>query len=538
MCAAFAQWGVERALERFTGMFAFALWDAGSRRLWLARDRFGEKPLYYGWSAGRFLFGSELKAFEADPEFGRQVDRGALALLLRYNCVPAPFSIYKGVRKLPPGTSLELAVGPGAPAPGEWPRPRPYWSAAAVAVRGAAEPSKLTDEEATAEVERVLGEAVGRQLVSDVPLGAFLSGGIDSSTVVALMQARSARRVRTFTIGFREKGYDEAAAARAVAGHLGTEHTELYVSPADALALVPGLAAIYDEPFADSSQLPTALVARLARAHVTVTLSGDGGDELFGGYNRHVWAPRLWSVLGRTPPDLRRLLGAAGSWLKLEQAAGMAAGPLADKVRKALETVRANSLEELYLGLRTHWPVPDAVVLGLEREPDSLPVRPPAWPHAGPLAMACVDALTYLPDDILVKVDRAAMAVGLESRVPFLDPRVAELAWSLRPDQRIRAGQGKWILRQVLSRHLPRELFERPKTGFAAPIGAWLRGELREWAETLLDERRLRLEGFFDPVPVRVRWHEHLRGGSDHAHALWDVLMFQAWLERARASSA
>ncbi|MBI3543286.1 MAG: asparagine synthase (glutamine-hydrolyzing) [Deltaproteobacteria bacterium] len=539
MLAAFSQWGCEPSLRRFAGMFAFALWDREARLLHLARDRLGEKPLYYGWCGATLVFGSELRALEKHPAFRRepdQIDRGALALLLRYNCIPAPHTIYKNVRKLPPGALLTFRAESASSEATRWPAPAAYWSAVDVASRGAADPLKLSDAAARDELDKTLRHVVGEQMVADVDLGAFLSGGVDSSTIVALMQAQSKRPVKTFTIGFSEEGYDEAAHAREVARHLGTEHTELYVGARELLDVVPRLATMYDEPFSDSSQIPTFLVSQLARKHVTVSLSGDGGDEIFAGYNRYLWAPRIWRRMRPVPRPLRAAVAAAMRALPepVLRAALALASPLLpamrlpmDKIHKALDVLDCASMEEIYLRLRSHLRDPASVVLGAtEPASPSFPVR------ADLRGLQCLDALTYLPDDILAKVDRAAMAVSLESRVPFLDHRVVELAWRLPEHQRVRDGQGKWLLRQVLYQYVPRELVERPKAGFAVPVGAWLRNELRDWAEAQLSETRLRNEGFFDAGLVRARWDEHLSGRRDWQYHLWDVLMFQAWLAR------
>lgn len=535
LLAAIAAWGVQSTLTRSAGMFALALWDRAERTLWLARDRMGEKPLYYGWQRNTFLFGSELKALQAHPAFRAKVDRGALALLLRHNYVPDPYSIYEGIFKLPPGSLLCLKDGQRDTVP------QPWWSLAEVAVRGVAQPFAGSDAQALDGLEQRLGAAVGGQMLSDVPLGALLSGGIDSSTIVALMQARSARPVRTFTIGFAEREYDESAHARAVAKHLGTEHTELHLGSGEALALVPQIAGIYDEPFADSSQLPTHLVMKLARANVTVALSGDAGDELFGGYNRYLLAPRVWKRLGWMPSPLRRAVSASLTALPaatlnrlagaLSRRAGVALpGDKAHKLGMRLRDVR--SIDDLYVSLVSEWPQPEAMVVGGCMPPNLLDDRS-CWPAlADPVArMMLLDGLTYLPGDILTKVDRAAMAVSLETRAPFLDRDVVEFAWSLPMHMKIRNGERKWVLRQLLDRYVPRALIERPKMGFGIPLDDWLRGPLRDWAEALLAEDRLRLEGFLDPVPIRAAWRRHLAGEASFGYRLWSVLMFQAWLE-------
>lgn len=539
LLAAFEAWGIEATLKKCVGMFALALWDREIRTLTLARDRMGEKPLYYGWQGDVFLFSSELKALRAHQAFRGEIDRDVLALYLRHNYVPTPYSIYKGIHKLLPGTRLTLA----ADAPiGVSPAPTFYWRA-----RDAAQAdvrSDLDNETAIGELDALLRRAVGGQMVADVPLGAFLSGGVDSSAVVALMQAQSKRPVQTFTIGFHEAGYNEAEHAHAVAAHLGTEHTELYVTAEQAMAVIPRLPVLYDEPFADSSQIPTLLVSELARRHVAVSLSGDGGDELFGGYNRYLWASRIWRTLGWAPRSLRAAL--AGVLTSLPPAAwngvfrGLSrflparwryANP-GDKLHKLADILAVRSPEEIYLALVSHWQQPPSVVIGAT-EPATVLTDARQWADVPDFEsrMMYLDQMTYLPDDILTKVDRAAMGVSLETRVPLIDHRVVEFAWQLPLSMKIRNGQAKWLLRQVLYRYVPRELIERPKMGFGIPLDVWLRGPLRGWAEALLDESRLRQEGYFHSKPIRQKWSEHLSGQRNWAYYLWDVLMFQAWLE-------
>jgi len=535
LLAGFEIWGIEKTLQHAVGMFAFALWGRDTRTLTLARDRLGEKPLYYGWQSGVFLFGSELKALKQHPAFKGEVDREALVLYLRYCCIPAPRSIYQGIHKLAPGTLLQVHVsGP------QLPEAVPFWSLKDVVEHGQRNLFEGSDTEAVAELEAKLLDAVSLQQIADVPLGAFLSGGIDSSTIVAMMQAKSTRPVRTFTIGFQEAGYNEAEQAKAIARHLGTDHTELYVTPAQAQAVIPRLATLYDEPFADSSQIPTYLVSQMAREHVTVSLSGDAGDELFGGYNRYAWATKIL----QHPRFLRRLLAHGLTALSpsvLNRLCRTLAPVLPKSTRFALPGDKAHKLASIlgmesgaaiYRGLVSTWPAPADVVLGSE-EPATLLDDPAAWATVAAFEhrMMYLDAMSYLPDDILVKVDRAAMGVSLETRVPFLDHRVVEFAWQLPLSIKIRDGQGKWILRQVLYKHVPKKLIERPKTGFGVPIDSWLRGPLREWAEALLDESRLRREGFFNPAPIRQKWTEHLSGQRNWQYHLWGILMFQSWLE-------
>ena len=522
------EWGVEATLKSSVGMFAFALWDRHERTLILARDRAGEKPLYYGWQGDVFLFGSELKALRAHRAFNAAVDRGALALLLRHNYIPAPHSIYQGISKLLPGTWLQLRQSRRDA------KPQPYWSLAAVAQRGMATYFGGTDTEAVDELASLMGKAVAGQQVADVPIGALLSGGIDSSLVTALMQSQSLRPVRTFTIGFDVKAYDEATHARAVAAHLGTEHTELRLSANDALGLIPQLPAMYDEPFADSSQLPTHLVMKLARQHVTVALSGDAGDEFYGGYNRYAFLPKTWRMFGKMPRLARQpalgLISAMPGVVARVTGAAQAADKLA-KVQKLFSTA-PRSIDDLYRATVTEWPDAANMVVDGHIPPNLIDARE-RWPRlADPVArMMVLDGLTYLPDDILTKVDRASMAVSLETRAPFLDRDVMEFAWRLPMSMKIRDGKGKWILRQLLDRYVPRALIERPKMGFGIPLDQWLRGPLREWAGTLLAEDRLRREGYLRPEAIVRTWRAHLEGEGSYGYRLWSVLMFQAWLE-------
>lgn len=546
--AAVESWGLDRALRSMNGMFAFALWDRELRELHLARDRLGEKPLYYGWAGDTFLFGSELKALRAHPDFRPTIDRGALALYLRHNCVPAPHSVYAGVSKLLPGTTVVVGADAG---PANTPRPRPYWSALEVAEAGVDSPLASPAEELTDELEHLLMSAVGMRMQADVPLGAFLSGGIDSSVVVALMQAQSTRRVKTFTIGFDNTSYNEAGDAAGVARHLGTDHVELKVSPRDAMAVIPRLPTLYDEPFGDSSQIPTLIVSELARRDVTVALSGDGGDELFAGYNRYSWAERIWNRIRYLPRPLRRAGAAAlgrpspQTWDSIFRRSAAVLPSRLDvrtpgvKIQKLASAVRARNIDDLYLDLVSHWKDPAVPLPGAVESPSRLgdPAHRLGLTH--PVErMMYLDLVTYLPDDILTKVDRASMGVSLEARVPMLDPRVVEFAWRVPLSLKVRDGQGKWLLRQVLHRHVPAELVDRPKMGFGLPLGQWLRGPLRAWAEELLAERRLGDEGFFDAAVVRGVWHEHLSGGRDRQDQLWDVLMFQAWLEETSVDTA
>ncbi len=548
LLAAIETWGVAEALRACVGMFAFALWDRQERTLTLARDRFGEKPLYYGWVRGALVFGSELKALRAYPGFDNPVCREALAQYLRFMYVPAPLSIYKGVYKLEPGCFVEI---PGSKPMAYWGsaerpgvvRPQRYWSLGEVVAAGV--DASFTDEiEALEALEAGLREAVRLQSLADVPLGAFLSGGVDSSTIVSLMQQQSSRPIRTFTVGFEESGFDESPHARAVAEHLGTDHCEIRVNAAEARAVIPLLPRMYDEPFADSSQIPTHLVCRAARQQVTVALSGDGGDELFGGYNRYLWGPRIWSRVAWMPYRVRQALALAlsavpsGGWdafgeivnRLLPGSAGLVrVGEKAHKLGARLG--QARSLDDFYRHLVTEWSVPplDPATPACIDETSASDLSALVL-SSSPERMMYWDSMTYLPDDILCKVDRAAMAVSLETRVPFLDHRVAELAWRLPLSMKIRGSEGKWALRKILDRSVPRELIERPKAGFALPVGQWLRGPLRAWAEDLLDEGRLRGEGYLAPEPILRLWEQHLAGRQDWTPKLWSILMFQAWL--------
>jgi asparagine synthase (glutamine-hydrolysing) len=531
-------WGTAGALKGCVGMFAFALWDRWDHRLTLARDRLGEKPLYYGWLGRTFVFASELKAIRAHPRFEGEIDAESLMLYMRHNYVPGPRSIFKGISKLSGGTIVSVERGKGISSPDR------YWSCEAAALEGLASPHTLDARESVDELERLLKQSVSGQMIADVPVGAFLSGGIDSSTVVALMQAQSGRRVKTFSIGFREAAYNEANHAADVAKHLGTEHSELYVTPRDTLEVVPRLPDLYDEPFADSSQLPTSLMMALARAHVTVALSGDGGDELFGGYNRYPWADRTWRHLRRLPIALRRRGAAALTslspvvWDKVfTRLRRILPGSLrynnpGEKIHKLANVLAAAHPEAIYREIVSHWSPPSSVVKIDAQEPLTPVTNEQDWLEGRDFVeqMMFIDQITYLPDDILVKVDRSAMAVSLETRVPILDHRVVEFAWRVPLSLKVKNGQGKWLLRQVLDRYVPRHLVERPKMGFGVPIDVWLRGPLRDWAEDLLSEAALREQGYFDPRPIRKRWADHVSGRANWHYSLWCVLMFQAWL--------
>lgn len=540
MLAAIEQWGLENAVKQFTGMFAFALWDKKERLLHLVRDRLGIKPLYYGWQGNSFLFGSELKALKAHPEFEGQIDRNSLALLMRHNYIPSPYSIYQGIYKLLPGHILTL----NTETPNRFPNPIPYWSAEGIAEQKIIDPFKGSEEEAISQLDFILRDAVKMRMISDVPLGAFLSGGIDSSTVVALMQAQSERPVKTFSIGFFEDEYNEAQHAKIIAEHLGTDHTELYVTPQQAMEVIPRLPTLYDEPFSDSSQIPTFLVSELARQKVTVSLSGDGGDELFAGYSRYNTCQDLWKMIGWMPNKMRKIFAEVITSIPLEffnRGFGWLSplfskyghsGPIGDKFHKLSEVLALESTKALYVRLMSHWKDPASLVIGASEYPTPFSTGNPWEKHSDFFQkMMFLDTITYLPDDILTKVDRASMGASLEARVPLLDHRVVEFAWRIPMEMKIKNGQTKWLLRQLLYKYVPKELIERPKMGFGVPIDSWLRGPLREWAEELLSEKRLREEGFFNPTPIREKWMEHLSGKRNWQYYLWDVLMFQAWLE-------
>jgi asparagine synthase (glutamine-hydrolysing) len=551
MLSSFCEWGVLEATKRFNGMFAFALWDRQERVLHLGRDRIGEKPLYYGWSGHTFIFASELKAFKTHPHFQPEINRDALALFLRFSYIPAPYSIYQGIYKLPPATLLT------------WngktihPQPVSYWSARMAAESGVANPFTGSENEAILHLEALLKDAVGMRMLADVPLGAFLSGGIDSSTIVALMQAQSQQKVKTFSIGVHEPNYNEAQYAKAVAQHLGTDHTELYVTPNEALAVIPKLPSLYDEPFSDCSQIPTFLVSQLARNHVTVSLSGDGGDELFAGYNRYFWGRKIWQTLAWIPKAVRHSTAKAltsvspQTWdqgfttLNSILPAKLKVAVSSNKLHKLASILAVPNPDIMYGCLVSHWQEQEKVVIG-GSEPSTVLKNPNLCASLPDFTerMMYLDLISYLPDDILVKVDHASMGVSLESRIPFLDHRVVEFAWQIPLSMKIRGNQGKWLLRQVLYKYVPKELIERPKQGFGIPIDSWLRGPLREWAEDLLNESRLRREGYLHPQPIRQKWAEHQssdavgkRSYRNWQYYLWDVLMFQAWLAENSAGN-
>jgi asparagine synthase (glutamine-hydrolysing) len=539
LLAAFDTWGIEQTIDRCVGMFAFAVWDKTNSSLTLVRDRIGEKPLYYGWNNDLLLFASEIKAIKAHPLFRPEIDRYALSLFMSNGYVPSPHSIYKGIRKLQPGTTLVIEAG-ATECKG---KPRAYWSLEHAISGGLSAPFAGSRDEAVTELERLLRRSISQQMAADVPLGAFLSGGIDSSAVVALMQAQSKRRIKTFTIGSCQAECDEAAHAREVAKYLGTEHTEVYVTPEQALTVIPQLPLIYGEPFADSSQIPTFLVAQMARRYVTVSLSGDAGDELFGGYNRYFLTKQAWGTLSGIPLPFRRAVAASLNRISPSGWAGMLdplqcllpgrfrLADIGEKVRKCAIAFPSKDYVELYERLVSHWP--ENIVIGGACRSDKehrtiFPVNDIVQ------QMMAWDMLGYLPDDILCKVDRAAMAVSLETRIPFLDHRIIEFAWQLPLSYNIHDGQGKRLLRQVLYRYVPQNLIDRPKTGFSVPLASWLRGPLRSWSEDLLDHSRLQREGFFDPIQIRQAFTEHLSGKRNWQDKLWAALMFQTWLEHQK----
>lgn len=540
LLAGFETWGLRKTLEKSVGMFALAVWDRKDRVLTLGRDRLGEKPLYYGWQAAggdkSFLFASDLSALRQHPSFEGQIDRDALRLYLRYANVPAPHSIFRGIAKLEPGCLLSVSPGRREA------KIEKYWSVREVVDAGLDHPWKESLSGAANELKRLLRRSIRGQMVADVPLGAFLSGGTDSSTIVAMMQEQSAKPVRTFTVGFREAAYNEAEDARKVASHLGTEHTEITVSPQDSLAVIPRLPEIYSEPFADSSQIPTFLISQLARQHVTAALSGDGGDEMFGGYNRYRLAHLAWQSMRWIPRPLRAGLShglrsiTPAAWDGLLKPLGkvmpgrMWFSRWGEKIHKGADVLDSPGFGELYHGLVSHWKSPCSLVPGQNGEAGPFLKKFGEIGRGLPVErMMATDSLTYLPDDILTKVDRASMAVSLEVRAPFLDHRVVEFAWRLPLAWKMRAGAGKIILRKILEEYVPPQLTDRPKMGFGVPIDGWLRGPLRDWAEELLAPNRLAEDELFRPRPILEAWRDHLAGHRNLGHALWAVLMFQAW---------
>lgn len=543
LSASISALGIDKTLLSIAGKFTIAVWDKKDKVLTLARDRMGEKPLYWGWSGDLLIFSSELAAIKAHPKFEGVVNRDALTLLLRHCYIPAPYSIYQGIEKLLPGHVLQIPLQ-GNLSKSKAASSKPYWSLNQLVEEGIAEPFNGTSEQAVNVLEAQLRESITEQTSDNNSFGAFLSGGVDSSVITALLQSQNDLPVKTFTLGFDEAGYNEAEHAKAVAKFLGTEHTELYIKPDDALDLIPHLPSIYAEPFADSSQIPTFLAQQLAKQYVSTVLSGDGGDELFGGYNRYIAAQKVWKPVQRMPKIIRHIAAGSlrslspNSWDRLfEYAKPILPKKLqlsipGEKARKLSEVLMLSSGEEFYRQLTSHWTDPVSVVINAQ-EPITLLTDSAAWPKTDSLqhSMMAMDVQTYMVDDALVKVERAAMANSLDVRVPMLDHRVVDLAWKMPLNYKIRNGQGKWLLRQVLYRHVPKQLIERPKAGFGIPLASWLRGPLRDWAESLLNESRLQQEGYFYPAPIRAMWLEHLSGKKNWQYHLWNVLMFQAWLE-------
>ena len=534
LLVAIDHWGLEKTLKKAKGMFAIALWDKRNKNLSLACDRIGEKPLYYGWVNDQFVFASELKSIKKFPEFKNSIDRNSLALFLRLNSIPSPHSIYQDIYKLEPGQIIQLH------AESKKVNKSSFWSAEEVYNKGRLAQISGNPKEIVDQLEVVLSKAVSSQMESDVPLGAFLSGGIDSSTIVALMQSQSNLQVNTFTIGFNAKEYDEAKHAQMVANHLGTNHSDMYVSERDALDIIPYLPDIYDEPFADSSQIPTYLVSKFAKQEVTVALTGDAGDELFGGYNRYVFAEKMFSKIMKAPIPIRQLISSAIFSRTEEKWDTLLNGFLSEhfanighKLHKVANILPTKSIRDMHFKLVSQINNPSDWLLNTNEYKTILNDDTKRFVELNPIEqMMAYDLITYLPTDILTKVDRAAMAVSLETRVPFLDPNVIEFSAALPMEYKIRNGVTKWALREVLYKYVPKDLIERPKMGFGVPLAEWLRGPLQDWAESLLDEKRLDQEGFFDVEFVRNKWLEHLSGKQNWHHQLWNVLMFQAWLEK------
>ncbi|WP_172591635.1 asparagine synthase (glutamine-hydrolyzing) [Shewanella xiamenensis] len=534
LLAAIEQWGLKITLQKATGMFGIALWDTINKELYLARDRFGEKPVYYGLHKDTFIFASQLNAFRAYPDFKPEINRDSITLLLRHNYIPAPYSIYSDIHKLLPATILKMDSNKNISL-------ETYWSAKDIMSNASSTETDLPVGKQVEALESTLKKAVALQMSADVPLGAFLSGGVDSSLIVSLMQAQSDKPVKTFSIGFDDPRFNEAVFAKEVAKHLGTEHTELYLTAEDALEVIPKLADIYDEPFSDSSQIPTFLVSKIARQYVTVSLSGDAGDELFCGYNRYLMTSKVWKRLSVLPVFLRSFLANVFTFVPVNVwnlfgkllPSRLQLRNLGDKLHKAAAVLACRDVEQLYLGLVSHWQNPERVVLG-SKEPLTVLTDPKRKANFSDpiLQMMAQDTLSYLPDDILVKVDRAAMAVSLETRVPFLDHSVLEHAWRLPLDLKLRDGKTKWCLREILYKYVPKDLIERPKMGFAVPLDAWLRGPLTVWADNLLAAERLRQEGFFDAELIDRMWQEHKSGKRNWQYQLWDILMFQSWYEK------
>lgn len=536
LLAGFDNWGIEKTVTNSIGMFAFGVWDKQEKKLILGRDRIGEKPLYYGWQSDTFIFGSDLASFRAHPDFRNEINRDALSIFMRQSYIPAPYSIFKGVKKLTPGTLLEVSEA------SKYNAPKRYWSLADAIAEGKRNPFQGSPSQAVIQLEALLKDAVGKQMIADVPLGAFLSGGIDSSLIVSIMQSQSSKPVRTFTIGFDDIKYNEADHAKLVADHLKTDHTALYISPKQALDTVPKLASIYSEPFADSSQIPTFLVSQLARQHVTVALTGDAGDELFCGYRTYPLADKLGEKVLSLPFWLRSAIGGIladssnstnDSSFSFTDALShySFSKNLSSKLAKGGVLINARSKDDFYKRLISKWDNPTQLVLG-SSELSTIFTTNCDLPEIEFIEkMMAMDLLSYLPDNNLCKVDRASMAVSLETRVPLLDHRIVELACTLPLAYKLKDGTSKWPLREILHKYVPRQLIERPKMGFSVPLASWLRGPLKEWAEDLLNETRLSNEGFLNAKLVRQKWDEHLSGRKDWHYHLWNVLIFQSWFQ-------
>jgi asparagine synthase (glutamine-hydrolysing) len=541
---AFQEFGIETTLNMTVGMFALALWDRENKTLYLARDRFGEKPLYYGFSNGNFIFSSELKALKKYPNFNSDLNRESIALYFRYSYIPSPFTIYNGINKLPPGSYLKIQ-NLNNNSSNDNLKPIYYWNFNQIIINAQNNIFNIADNDAINLVEDQLNKTIKGQMISDVPLGAFLSGGIDSSLVVALMQNQSKNSIKTFTIGFNESNFNEAVYAKDVARHLNTDHTELYVTSKDALSVIPMLSNIYDEPFADSSQIPTYLVSKMTKSKVTVSLSGDAGDEVFGGYNRYIFANNIWSKFNACPYFLRNSIKhsltsiSPTKYDKINEVFKSIniskINNLGDKIFKFSELMNCKNEYEVYLNLVSQWPNTNDLILN-NHEPLSIVNDKNKWPKLNNFTnwMMAIDTLSYLPDDILTKVDRAGMATSLETRIPFLDHNLVEMAWRLPLNMKIRNGQSKWILRQILNKYVPSELINRPKMGFGVPIDIWLRGPLKEWGSELLDYTRIKNEGYFNPEIVTNKWNEHQSGKRNWQHQIWSLLMFQSWLDNNR----
>lgn len=536
--AAVSEWGLKSTLQKLNGMFAFVIWDKKERVLSLVRDRIGIKPLYYGWCGNTLLFGSELKSLRAHPDFLPEINRNALSILLRYGYIPAPYTIYEKINKLIPGSILQFQLNNSITSE----ETSIYWSAEQAFTKGLSNPFIGNETEVLNALDDMLTQSIGLRMIADVPLGAFLSGGIDSSTIVALMQKQSLKPIQTFTIGFREESFNEASQAKLVAQHLGTLHTELYVTAKEARDIIPLLPSMFDEPFADPSQIPTYLISRLAKSQVTVGLSGDGGDEFFGGYNRYVWVNRIWKNLHSIPLPVRKLVSSSLELLSPEvtsnllRIANKNLPNQADKIKKIISVLGAPSPEYMYVDLLSHWKTPDDVVIHGFESTKIVNQLPENLKNISITEkMMLLDQLSYLPDDVLAKVDRASMRTSLEVRAPLLDDhQTIEFSYRIPMHMKIRNGEGKWILKQLLNRYIPQALTERPKMGFGVPISSWLRGPLRNWANDLLSETKLHQDGFFNASIIQKKWHEHSSGSKDWQYELWIILMFQAWLNEAK----